>query len=75
MLLIVRGCLMSLHDRMTDAMALVQRAGMARTRVRQAKKMLQTNPTSFGWVKQYVISSTALEEAELALLRMRKGQL
>jgi 3-hydroxyisobutyrate dehydrogenase-like beta-hydroxyacid dehydrogenase len=55
-----------------DALALVQRAGIARTRVRQAQKMMRAHPHSFGWVKQYVMSSTAQEEAELALLRMRK---
>jgi hypothetical protein len=59
-------------DAYLDASLLITRAGSGRSKASQALKMAQKDPHSFGWLKRYVAASTQVEEAELALLKIKK---
>jgi hypothetical protein len=59
-------------DACIDASLLITRASSGRGRASQALKMIKNEPASFGWLKRYVAASTQVEEAELALLKIKR---
>jgi hypothetical protein len=63
---------MSIIDAALDASMLVTRAAGARGKANGALKMMAKDKSSFAWVRRYVTASTQVEEAELALLRIKK---
>lgn len=63
---------MSLLDNCLDASLLITRAASGRSKASQALKMMAKDKHSFGWLRRYVAASTQVEEAELALLRIKK---
>lgn len=62
----------SLLDNCLDASLLITRAASGRRAASQALKMMNKDRHSLGWLRRYVAASTQVEEAELALLRIKK---
>lgn len=63
---------MSIIDRALEASLAVNVATAGRRNASHALKMMAHEPQSFAWLRRYVLASTQVEEAELALLRMKK---
>lgn len=63
---------MTIIERAIEASLTVTRAEAGRLRAWEAIRKMRRRPTSFKAVRDYVAASTMVEEAELALLRMKK---
>lgn len=59
-------------DRCLDASLLITRAADGRRKASQALKMMAKDRHSIGWVRRYVAASAQVENAELALLKIKK---
>ena len=62
----------NLLDNCLDASHLITRAAAGRGKASGALKMMAKDKTSFAWVRRYVTAAAQVEEAELALLRIKK---
>lgn len=63
---------MSIIDRALDASLAVNVASAGRRNASHALKMMAHEPQSFAWLRRYVLASSQVEEAELALLKMKR---
>lgn len=63
---------MSVLDACLDASLLITRAASGRTKASRSIKMMKQQPQSFAWLRSYVAASTQVEEAEIALLRIKR---
>jgi hypothetical protein len=63
---------MSAFEKGVEASLLVTRAAGGRHAAHEALKRMKRNPRSFEWLKRYVTAAAQVEEAELALLRIKK---
>jgi hypothetical protein len=55
-----------------EASHLITRAAGGRMDARKALNRMRHKPQSFDWLRRYVAASTQVEEAELALLKIKK---
>ena len=62
----------NLIDNCIDASHLITRAAAGRGKASGALKMMNKDRTSFAWVRRYVTAAAQVEEAELALLKIKK---
>jgi hypothetical protein len=60
-------------ERAIEASLTITRAEAGRLRAWEALRKMRRRPKSFKAVRDYVAASTMVEEAELALLRIKKG--
>jgi hypothetical protein len=63
---------MSAFEKGVEASLLVTRAAGGRHAAHEALKRMKRYPQSFEALRKYVTASTQVEEAELALLRIKK---
>ena len=63
---------MSAFEKGVEASLLITQAASGRYSAHQALKKMKRNPKSFAHLRAYVAASTQVEEAELALLRIKK---
>ena len=63
---------MSAFEKGLEASLLITRAAGGRHAAHEALKRMKRHPRSFAWVRAYVTASTQVEEAELALLKIKK---
>jgi len=63
---------MNAFEKGIEASLLITRAAGGRHAAHEALKRMKRNPRSFAWVRAYVTASTQVEEAELALLRIKR---
>jgi hypothetical protein len=62
----------ALLNRCLEASLTITRAEAGRSKAWEAIRKMRRRPTSFKAVRDYVAASTMVEEAELALLRIKR---
>jgi hypothetical protein len=63
---------MTAFEKGLEASLLITRAAGGRHAAHEALRKMKRSPKSLAWVRAYVTASTQVEEAELALLRIKK---
>lgn len=59
-------------NRALDASLAINVAAAGRRDAAHALKMMAREPQSFGWLRRYVLASTKVEQAELALQKIKR---